>query len=198
MPTGSRNQLALDRYWQKRKSPWELGRDYKRYIGYRYETQGHQVQYQGNLQGLSDLGRDLMAVKEGTVEIIQCKYWSREKQIHEKHVFQLYGTLIEYRIDHPTIQANAVFVTSTVLSDRARQAAAALDVTIQENVPLEQYPCIKCNISRDGTKIYHLPFDQQYDRTVIETNRGECYVSTVQEADAREFRRAYRWRPVAE
>lgn len=26
-------QRALDRYWQSKKSPWQLGRDYERYIG---------------------------------------------------------------------------------------------------------------------------------------------------------------------
>ena len=28
-----RNQRALDRYWSKKKSNWEIGRDYERYIG---------------------------------------------------------------------------------------------------------------------------------------------------------------------
>ena len=51
-----------------------------------------------------------------------------------------------------------------------------------ENVPFRPYPIIKCNISlRDGSKIYHLPFDQQYDRTLIEC-KDECYVQTVAEA----------------
>jgi hypothetical protein len=57
------------------------------------------------------------------------------------------------------------------------------------------YPCIKCNISRtDDTKIYHLPFDQQYDKTIIEPDRMECYVETVEEAETLGFRRAFRWK----
>lgn len=65
---------------------------------------------------------------------------------------------------------------------------------IVEGYPLASYPCIKCNVSRrDGTKIYHLPFDQQYDRTLIEEEKNECYVETVKEAEDLGFRRAFRW-----
>jgi hypothetical protein len=91
-----RNQLSLDRYSGSRKSPWELGRDYERYIGYLREQAGGKVTY-------------------------------------------------------------------------------------------------KCNIARDGERIYHLPFDQQYDRTVIEADRGKCYASTVADAERAGFRRAWRW-----
>ena len=59
--------------------------------------------------------------------------------------------------------------------------------------PLGKYPMIKCNISSNGNKIYHLPFDQQYDKTLIR-NVGECYVSTVKEAEEKGFRRAFRWK----
>jgi hypothetical protein len=69
-----------------------------------------------------------------------------------------------------------------------------LGVKIIEKFPIRPYPVIKCNVSlRDRTKIYHLPFDQQYDRTLIEF-KDECYVETVAEAEALGFRRAFRWR----
>ena len=62
-----------------------------------------------------------------------------------------------------------------------------------ENVKPNLFPRIKCNISqRSGEKIYHLPFDQQYDKTLIETNKGECYALTVAEAEEKGFRRALR------
>jgi hypothetical protein len=54
-----------------------------------------------------------------------------------------------------------------------------------------------CQATRPGAvseRIYHLPFDQQYDTTVIEPQRGEQYVVTVAEAAAAGFRRAWRWR----
>ena len=38
-----RYQLALERYWSKKKSRWEVGRDYERYIGFLYESSGYSV-----------------------------------------------------------------------------------------------------------------------------------------------------------
>lgn len=59
---------------------------------------------------------------------------------------------------------------------------------------IEDYPLIKCNISQGtGEKIYHLPFDQQYDKVIIDTHRGEMYAFTVKEAEKNGFRRAFRW-----
>ncbi|HLY22265.1 MAG TPA: restriction endonuclease [bacterium] len=195
LASATRNQLALDRYWRRKKSSWELGRDYERYIGYLYEVDGCRVFYQGIIEGFADLGRDLVVEHpSGQIEIIQCKYWSQDKLIHEKHIFQLYGTLVAYRIDHPQSQVSATFVTSTALSDRANQFTKALNIRSLQHQPLKQYPCIKCNVSqRDGEKIYHLPFDQQYDRTLIGHHKLECYLTTVAEAERLGFRRAFRW-----
>lgn len=189
-----RNQRALDNYWSRRKTKWQLGRDYERYIGYRYEADGYSVYYQGILEGLDDLGRDLICKKGRHTIIIQCKRWSQHKTIHEKHVNQLCGTLIKYMIDHPDEKASAALYTTTKLSDRAKEFAAYLTVSIIEGFPLQKYPSIKCNISRrNSEKIYHLPFDQQYDRTLIEEERNECYVETVQQAENLGYRRAWRW-----
>jgi hypothetical protein len=195
--TAEKYQRALDRYWQGRKTAWQVGRDYERYIGYLYEQEGWRVRYHGIVEGLADLGRDLIAQRNNEVHIIQCKHWSLQHKriVHERHIFQLYGTVAAYKIDNRTSVVLPVFFTSTILSDRAKQFADVLQVRYYENVPLQPYPCIKCNISRrDGTKIYHLPFDQQYDRTIIEEEKTELYVSTVQEAEDLGFRRAFRWR----
>jgi DUF2075 family protein len=195
LPIAEKYQLALDRYWQKKKYKWEVGRDYERYVGYLYESKGWSVRYQGIVEGFADLGRDLIATAGRQIEIVQCKRWSRDKLIHEKHIFQLYGTTLAYHIDNPGNRVKGVFWTSTLLSDRAKQFAEKLGIRTVEGHSIQSYPCIKCNVSRrDGTKIYHLPFDQQYDRTLIEEERLECYVATVGEAESLGFRRAYRWR----
>ena len=56
------------------------------------------------------------------------------------------------------------------------------------------YPCIKCNVSmRNGEKTYHLPFDQQYDKTKILEEKNERDASTCKEAEALGFRRTFRW-----
>lgn len=195
LSTAERNQLALDRYWAGRKSKWQLGRDYERYVGYIYEADGYNVYYQGILEGFDDLGRDLICKKGERSIIIQCKRWAQHKTIHEKHVNQLYGTVIKYKIDHPHEKVGALLYTTTKLSDRAKEFAEYLGIGIAEEYPLATYPSIKCNVSRrNGEKIYHLPFDQQYDKTLIEEERNERYVETVEEAENLGFRRAWKWR----
>ena len=53
---------------------------------------------------------------------------------------------------------------------------------------------IKCNINQGSKeRIYHLPFDQQYDRIKIVLSLGECYAPNVAEAERLGFRRAYRF-----
>jgi hypothetical protein len=195
LSTAERNQLALDRYWTKPKSNWQLGRDYERYIGYLYESNGYSVYYQGILEGYEDMGRDLIAKKGVETVVVQCKRWSQHKKIHEKHVNQLYGTVIKYIIDHPDEKVGAILYTTTLLSERAKEFAKYLSIGVAEQFPLQKYPSIKCNVARrTGEKIYHLPFDQQYDRTLVEEERNECYVETVEEAENLSFRRAWRWK----
>lgn len=209
--TAERNQLALDRYRRGRKHPWQIGRDYERYVGYKYESLGYEVAYHGIVEGLGDLGRDLIAKKDGLTEIVQCKCWRPERKIHEKHLFQLFGTVVEYWLKmgktpppqqlelFPAAIAGsrvkAVLITSTRLSEKAHAFARALGVKVLEELSFDpEYPCIKCNVSRrTGDKIYHLPMDQQYDNVLIEGERNERYVRTVGEAERLGFRRAWRW-----
>ncbi|SET46141.1 Restriction endonuclease [Natronincola peptidivorans] len=201
-----RYQLALDRYKARHKSNWAIGRDYERYIGYLYEKEGYKVTFHGIAKGLEDLGIDLICSKKGKTELIQCKYWAERKTIHEKHINQLYGTTVKYYIDknhneglytfNDALKSGDIvprFITSTTLSEKAKVFANTLGVVVDENIKLEEYPLIKCNINHEtGEKIYHLPFDQQYDKAMI-INEGEYYVDTVKEAEDLGFRRALRW-----
>lgn len=104
---------------------------------------------------------------------------------------QLYGTKVEYQISHPDFfsKVYAVFVTNIDLSEMATKFANHLGIIVKK-VQMGTYPVIKCNIN-NGNKIYHLPFDQQYDRTEIKYP-GEFWATTVKEAVAKGFRRAHR------
>lgn len=95
-----RNQLALDRYISNRKSSWQIGREFERFAGYCFEQDGYDVVYHGAVEGFEDLGRDLIASRGQEVLIVQCKFWSTEKTIHEKHIYQLYGTFCDYVISN--------------------------------------------------------------------------------------------------
>jgi hypothetical protein len=190
-----RNQLALDRFWKRPKSKRLLGRLYERYIGYLYEKDGYDVEYLGIFNGLEDLGRDLVCRKQNDSIVIQCKNWSHFKTVYEKHIFQFFGTVFQYRHSYPSRKVMAIFYTTTRLSDLARRFANELGIELKENLKFDQsYPCIKCNVDlATKEKIYHLPFDQKYDDTKI-VNAGEFYCSTVKQAEQAGFRRALRWR----
>lgn len=215
LPSVERNQRALDRYLENRnKSKWAIGRDYEMYVGYLYEKKGYTVQYKGIVDGFEDLGRDLIAKKDNEVLIIQCKHWAQYKEIHEKHIFQLFGTTMEYWIKNFKNSKKSrsfeefskflsesllqpIFFTSTTLSAKAKEMATALSIDVRENEPLGEFPRIKCNINSDKlgqTKIYHLPMDQQYDRTIVGNRSGEFYAFTVKEAEDAGFRRAFKHR----
>lgn len=199
-----RSQIALNRYNERRRlTNSQVGRDYEEYIAFlfRDRLKGAVIDMYGEQKGLADLGRDLIVKHSGKVYIVQCKRWSQERVIREKHIMQLYGSTIEYCWDmrkkdiHPIDVIGKsvipVFVTTTGLSSTATRFAERLGVIVRQ-VPMSEYPQIKCNIGKDGEKIYHLPFDQQYNSTIIEHQKGEFYAWNVEEAEKAGYRRAQR------
>ena len=210
-----RNQRALNRYLKSKKSNWEIGKLYERYVGYLYEQKGYRVEYIGIEKGFEDLGRDLICRNGKETLVVQCKYWASYKEIREAHINQLYGTTVKHFIDEfknrskkmqntlfPDLLINGevnikpVFFTSTKLSKTAEDFAGALGIQIIKEHPFDQnYPMIKCNLnSQTNDKIYHLPIDQQYDNVLMQ-NEERVYVKTVKEAMELGCRRAYRWKP---
>ncbi|MDC7997976.1 restriction endonuclease [Gilvibacter sediminis] len=210
-----RNQRALNRYLKSKKSNWEVGKMYERYVGSLYESKGYKVEYVGIEKGFDDLGRDLICRNAKETLVIQCKYWASHKEIREAHINQLYGTTVKHFIDEfknrseilkntlfpellarDEVKIKPVFFTSTKLSKTAEDFAIALGIQIIQEHPFDQnYPMIKCNLnSQTGEKIYHLPIDQQYDNVLMQ-NEERIYVRTVKEAMELGCRRAYRWNP---
>lgn len=199
LSTSERNQLALDRYKNSHKrSKWQMGRDYELFVGYKYQQRGYIVDNFGEYMGLEDLGRDIIAKKGIKTCIIQCKYWSSKKQIHENHINQLYGTMVSYCIENNVNKedVSGILITNIELSPMAKKVAAYLGIKYVEKFEMGEYPCIKCNIGHnefgEKTRIYHLPFDQQYDSTKI-SGKDEFMAMTVAEAERAGFRRAFRW-----
>ncbi|HEY8890706.1 MAG TPA: restriction endonuclease [Clostridium sp.] len=198
-----RLQKMLDIYWNgKWKDNKEIGKIYERYIGFLWEENGFKVEYHGINLGLKDEGIDLICKKGNLIELIQCKYWGKEKTIYEKHIKHLNGSTNYYKNQNDKnneisliegekkIFLHPVFITSTQLSEVAKDVARSLKVEIIEGKLLDRtYPSIKCNVSNNGNKIYHLPFDGLYDRTKVnKKGKGECYVRTVEEAERLGFR----------
>lgn len=205
LPSVEKYQLALDHWWDRKKTRSEIGTDYERYVGYEMENAGWSVVYNGIEKGLNDMGIDLICQKGARYILVQCKNWSSFKTIREKHINQLFGATVDFYLTHinsngsfsdfrNSLESRAIvplFVTSTDLSDTARKVASTLGVSVSEGVKFKHYPIIKCNINQStGEKIYHLPFDQQYDKTIIDKELGEFYALTVKEAERHGFRRA--------
>lgn len=207
LPQCEKLQKKLDYYWNRtNKTDWQIGKDYERYVGYLYEQDGWKVQYHG-MKGFEDLGRDLICKKNGITEIIQCKRWAQGKEIHEKHIYYLFGTAIEFYLssiaaDDSVVEFDLhkfkklikpILISTVDISHQAKQVAHILGVEVKK-YQFKDFPSIKCNISQvDGSRIYHLPFDQQYDKTRIEEEKLECRVSTIKEAEKLGFRHAFRW-----
>ena len=205
LPPVERNQRALDRYRNKNHNRLEIGRFYERYIGYLYEKNGWKVRFSGILEGYEDLGRDLYCFKDGVVEIVQAKNWSKTKLIREKHIFQLYGSVMQYKlskkekIEQERLKIKPAFVTTTQLSETAQAVADDLKIRIDKIELDKNYPMIKGNINKvTREKIYHLPIDQQYDKILIGDEEGEFYFSTTKEAEKEGFRRAWKYRGPSE
>lgn len=194
-----RNELAFSRWKFRRKSKPEIGMEYEVYIGYCYWKEGWKVDFHGVDNGKNDLGRDIIATKviDGIhhVHIIQCKYWSKKKNIHENTICQLFGTTFKYIFEHGAYKngnyrIKPILATTTELSDVAKEFAKRLHVKYKVS-PIGEIPWIKCNIN-NGNKIYHLPFDQQYERVKIDYNKKEFYAFTIEEAESKGFRHAMR------
>ena len=198
LPIDRKNQLALDRYLNKTHTKLEIGRFYERYIGYLYEEEDWVVKFFGIIEGFDDLGRDLICKKGNEIHIVQTKNWSKYKIIREKYLYQHFATTIHYQLQEKIskkVKVKPIFYATIDFSDMAKKVSKALNIQIKTEKLKKDYPMIKCNINPSTKeKIYHLPFDQQYDKVIIGNNPGELYVKTVAEATKKGFRRAFRYR----
>lgn len=182
-----------------------VGRAYERYIGHLYEEDGWHVEFDGATKGFCDLGRDLIATRGDRRHIVQCKCWAKDKLIDESYVFKFFSSIAQFIVSKGMMQPGqdllttldeqgvcAILVTTAKLSDQARQACRILGVRYREGVLLKPYPMIKCNVGASGSRIYHRPNDEFYDRIKIEPEKGEFYAWTEREARKAGFRRARR------
>lgn len=187
------DQRRLNNYLNRNHNKEEIGKIYERYIGYLYEKDEYLVTYSGIREGFEDLGRDLIAKKKNEILIIQCKNWSKESIIYERHIYQLFGTAEHFQKEFPDKKVKPVFITTADLSTHARTAADSLKIEVRV-IPLRKdYPMIKCNINSKG-KLYHLPCDDAstYDNIQITERTGEAFVYTIEEAIKLGFESPYK------
>ena len=177
----------IEEYNKKIHSKSGIGELYERQIRYLYEKNGWKVIPYGILKGKEDLGRDLICTKGKQVLIIQTKNWSKHKTIHENHLMQLAGTILYYIYKNKKYP-KGIFITTTKLSDRAKDVARKLNIQ-HRNIKLDKnFPIIKCNINKRGKKLFFLPFDKYYDQVHIEINKGEFYSNNIEECLRKGFK----------
>ena len=200
-----KEQKMLDAFKTKNLNNLEVGRLYERYIGYLYEKEGWSVTYKGIVDGLNDLGRDLICIKNNVHKVVQAKCWSKHTEIRENHIYQLFGSFTHYRMQlrqvfkatHGRTKAREmmknlkiipVICSNNDLSETAKDVTKYLNIEHFQIKLIKEYPMIKCNINNDR-KLYHLPFDPAYDSIIIGNVEGECYVNTIKEAQNLGFKR---------
>ena len=201
-------QKLLDKFKTHKLNNLEVGRLYERYIGYLWEIDAWKVTYKGIVDGLSDMGRDLICVKGNQHRIIQAKCWSKHTPLREKHIYQLYASATHYRMElrnayklsfgkskakamMKELDIKAIICSTNDLTDTAKDVINYLQILSHQKIKLcKDYPMVKCNINQtNGEKLYHLPFDPSYDRIIIGNVEGEKYVNTIQEAQQSGFAR---------
>ena len=179
-------KAAMKRFWITHGlSPEEIGRRYEIYIGYRYESKGWKVEYNGAVMGLEDSGIDLICTKKNMILLIQCKNWKHSKVIHEKYIHQLFGSASDYRINASEgLRVGAAFYTSASFSEKAKEIAEKFHIMIHEKYYLERFPCIKC---KSDTHRYYIPDDPEYFTVSIDTKKGDMFCYSVDEAESSGF-----------
>lgn len=195
-PQLSNSEKLLKEYEEKQYlKAEEIGRRYERYIGYLCEIDGYKVDYNGIKKGVKDGGVDLICSKRKELVIIQCKCRDDQGQIHENTILQLVANLMKYKRKYPNKNVSAVIYTSHDNLDDEAKATLADEVAhgalIHHIIKAydNSYPKVKCNISDNGEKIYHIPdHSSTYDRIQIEINKGEFFAKTIKEAESAGFR----------
>ena len=153
------------------------------------------ISLHGAVNGFADPGRDLIVKSKKEIFVLQTKYWSKEKVIHEDHIFKLWVSTANFKQtlnENERRMTKPVFFTTTNYSDLAKEAARLSGVEIRTEEFDRTYPMIKCNVGVNGEKIFHLPFDMYYDKVKIKPQKGEFFAKSVDDAIQKGFRRSRR------
>jgi len=118
------------------------GQEYEKYVAKQLRILGFYVYENGRYKGRNDQGIDLIASKNGELNLIQCKNWNAENK---------------YRIDHEKIKA---FIGSTTcfMEDNPELNHMSLKrlYVISEPI-LDKSAILFINQNKDKVKYLHLP-----------------------------------------
>lgn len=176
-----RDEFNLKRWWHQIATGQHIGQMFEHSIGWQLVLDGWEVDLYGARMGRDDLGRDIIASKPGRRLIAQCKYTSGP--IAAATVYYLFGTAIDWKREHNfTGWLDIAFFSHSEFMPEARVAAKRLNISLHECYPFHPFPAVKCHLNRDGRRLYHLPWQQNYRRTLINPKNGDCLTWWVREA----------------
>ena len=95
------------------------GKDYEKFVGKHIESFDFEVDYRGLRMGKKDGGIDLIAKKNNTYVLIQCKNWSKRK-VKQKDIRVFVADYYTYLDEHPKLKdkkTKAYFYVSNDLYD---------------------------------------------------------------------------------
>ena len=178
---------AMENFWSEQGlSPEEIGRRYEIYIGCRYEINGWNVKYNNAVNEFNGSGIDLICTKGNQTLLVRCRNWKRDTIIHERHIHQLFGSASKYRMNaSEDSRVGAAFYTSASFSESAIEAAEKFHIVLHEQFYLERFPCIKCKAE---THTYYIPDDTEYFTISIDTENGDRFCDSIDEAESSGFR----------
>ena len=115
------NTSSSRRYTKKStyKDNIDKGKDYEKFVGKHIESFDFEVDYRGLRMGKKDGGIDLIAKKNNTYVLIQCKNWSKRK-VKQKEIRVFVADYYIYLDEHPELKdkkTKAYFYVSNDLYD---------------------------------------------------------------------------------
>ena len=128
-----------------------IGEMFELIYGQHLERKGYFVKYRGIQLGREDGGIDLVVFEDGFASrYIQCKYWSKDKEIDEDVIIKTYESTVsiikELNSDksddaikkYITKNNLAMVVSHTTFTKKAKSTAKKLGVVLEENVDVKK------------------------------------------------------------
>ena len=117
----------------------KFGDDFEIEVGKYFENAGFDVEYRGLELGVLDGGIDLIAKKDKTIFLIQCKYWKKKDSITHNMIKEFYGNCNFY-IDQNQLNRDNVICIYAVAK--------------REAISFQAYEVFKINYNKCRFKVY--------------------------------------------
>lgn len=83
---------------------------------------------------------------------------------------------------------HGLYVTYSKIPEDIKPVPLLYDVTVVDNNQIARYPSVKCFFDNETKEfLYILPTHPDYDSVMMSEARGDCYISTVKEAEKRGY-----------